>query len=199
MSRNCIIVLNLSNFTGSMNHSIRNSDGSYEKLRVDYADMLTYLVGDRKLCGAYVVSQQDITATNKTQAQLEANQRFVQKLKNFGWTPLKVSYNSLENNLTSVFDAIWQTTLSSFVRTDGVLELNPATTDVIFVNGSSAWFDIMAAFFDYGFQVEVAYPKSAVSKILTSNFAFLDMTQFLLKNNLKVMNKPKAKELNERI
>ena len=191
--RNVIIILNLSNFTGSMNHSIKRSDGTYEKIRVDYSDMLSYLVGDRTLSGAYVISQQDINAVGKTKEQLEANQRFVQKLKKFGWTPVRVSYDS-KSDLTSVFDTIWQTALSPFANADGSWNVNPAFTDVVFVNGSAAWFDIMAAFFNNGFQVEVAYPKSAVSRMLTANFAFLDMTQFLLKSNAKVLEKTSYKE-----
>jgi hypothetical protein len=192
--RNCIVVLNLSNFTGSMNHSIKRADGTYEKLRVDYSDMLSYLVGDRKLLGAYVISQQDITATNKTLEQLEANQKFVQRLKKFGWTPVRVSYNSNDANLTSVFDTIWQTVLSPFIGTDGAWTINPSTTDVVFVNGSSAWFDILNAFFETGFQVEVAYPKAAVSRLLTANFAFLDMSQFLLHSNSKVLERLSTKD-----
>lgn len=194
MSRNCIIICNLSNFTGSMNHFIKRPDGTYEKIRVDYSDMLSYLVGDRNLSGAYVISQQDMNATGKTIEQLETNQRFVQKLKKFGWTPVRVSYNSTDADLTPVFDAIWQNALSPFANPDGTWNVNPAFTDVVFVNGSAAWFDIMSAFFNNGFQVEVAYPKSAVSRMLTANFAFLDMTQFLLKSNAKVLEKLSSKE-----
>ena len=192
--RNVIVILNLANFTGSMNHSIKRQDGSYEKLRVDYADLLSYLVGDRTLCGAYVISQQDSQANNKSLDQLEANQKFVQRLKRFGWSPVRVSYNSVFGDLTPVFDAIWQNSLSPFANPDGTWNISPANTDVVFVNGSSSWFDIMNAFFDNGFQVEVAYPKSAVSKLLTANFAFLDITQFLLKSNAKVIEKVIVKE-----
>ena len=62
--RNCIIILNLANFTGTINHGIKNPDGSYQKLRVDYGELLTYLVGDRNLLGAYVISQQDTASTS---------------------------------------------------------------------------------------------------------------------------------------
>lgn len=192
--RNCIVILNLSNFTGSMNHAIKNNDGSYQKLRVDYAAMLTYLVGDRKLLGAYVVSQQDTAATNKTQEQILANQLFVKRLKKFGWDSISVSYNSVEADLNPVFDSIWKNSLSPFVNSDGSWSINPATTDVVFVNGSSSWFDILNAFFESGFQIEVAYPKTAVSKLLTTNFAFLDLTQFLLHSNAKVMERLTSKE-----
>jgi hypothetical protein len=65
---------------------------------------------------------------------------------------------------------------------------------VVFVNGSASWFDILSAFFENGFQVEVAYPKAAVSRLLTANFAFLDMTQFLLKSNAKVSERTVIKE-----
>lgn len=184
--RKCIIVLNLSNFTGSLNHSIKNSDGSYEKLRVDYADMLKYLTGDRTLVGSYIISQQDINATNKTLEQLQANQKFIQGLKKFGWESVRVSYNSADENLSPVFDAIWQNVLSPFVNEDGSWSINPATTDIIFVNGTSSWFEIIDTFAQNGFQVEIAYPHIAVSKLLMANFAFLDLTSFLISSNSKI-------------
>ena len=185
--RNCIVVLNLANLTGSMNHGMKNPDGTYQKLRVDYSELLQYLVGDRQLLGAYVISQQDVTASNtKSMDSLQANQKFVQRLKNFGWTPVRVSYNSQDNDMSGVLDAIWQNTLTPLVDEAGQWTVNPALTDVVFVNGSSAWFDVINAYFESGFQVEVAYPKSATSKLLTANFAFLDITQFIFYSNEKI-------------
>ena len=189
--RNCIIVLNLANFTGTMNHGLKHSDGTYSKLRVDYKELLDYLVGpDRNLLGAYVVSQQDISASNtKSLEQLQANQRFVQRLTNFGWTPLRVSYNRETNTSTTMLETIWQNTLSSLLDNDGNWLVNPHITDIIFVDGSSAWYDIIAAFFTQGFSVEVAYPKVATSKLLMANFAFFDITPFLMSNNAKVVER----------
>jgi hypothetical protein len=194
MTRNCIVIANLANFTGTINHGIKNDDGSYQKLRVDYNELLRYLVGDRKLLGAYVISQQDTTSTNpKSLEAMQANQRFVQKLKNFGWTPIRVSYNSQEHDMSGVLDAIWQNSLTPLVDAEGKWTINPALTDVVFVNGSAAWFDIINAYFDSGFQVEVAYPKSATSKLLTANFAFLDTTQFLFWSNQQLSEKGSVK------
>lgn len=189
--RNCIILLNLANFAGTLNHSMKNPDGTYGKLRVDYKDLLEYLVGqDRKLLGAYVVSQQDISTSNtKSLEQLQANQRFVQKLSNFGWTPLRVSYNREAADTTPMLDSIWQNALSSLMDEEGNWTVNPHLTDIVFVNGSAAWYDIIAAFFSQGFSVEVAYPKIATSKILMANFAFFDTTPFLMSNNAKVIER----------
>jgi hypothetical protein len=174
---------------------MKNADGSYQKLRVDYNELLQYLVGDRKLLGAYVISQQDTTSTNpKSLEAMQANQRFVQKLKNFGWTPIRVSYNSQENDMSGVLDAIWQNSLTPLVDEEGKWTINPSLTDVVFVNGSAAWFEIINAYFDSGFQVEVAYPKSATSKLLTANFAFLDTTQFLFWSNQQLTEKGSAKQ-----
>lgn len=188
--RNVIVILNLANFTGTINHGMKNPDGSYQKLRVDYSDLLQYLVGDRNLLGAYVISQQDVTASStKSLEQLQANQKFVQRLKNFGWTPIRVSYNSQENDMSGVLDAIWQNSLNPLVDEQGQWTVNPSLTDVVFVNGSASWFDIISSYFESGFQVEVAYPKSATSKLLTANFAFLDTTQFLFWSNQKISEK----------
>lgn len=187
--RNCIVVLNSANFIGSLNHSIKNSDGGYEKLRVDYVDMLKYLVGDRTLLGAHIISQQDINASDKTLTQLQTNQKFIQGLKKFGWSPVRASYNSADENLSPVFDAIWQNVLSPFVNADDSWSINPATTDIVFVNGSSKWYEIIDTFAQNGFQVEIAYPHIAVSKLLTANFAFLDLTSFLISSNSKLANK----------
>lgn len=188
--RNVIVILNLANLTGTLNHGMKNPDGSYQKLRVDYSDLLQYLVGDRNLLGAYVISQQDVSATSsKSLDQLQANQKFVQRLKNFGWTPIRVSYNSQENDMSGVLDAIWQNSLNPLVDEQGQWTVNPSLTDVVFVNGSAAWFDIISSYFESGFQVEVAYPKSATSKLLTANFAFLDTTQFLFWSNQKISEK----------
>ena len=190
--RKVLVVLNLSNFTGTANHCIKTANGGYEKLRVDYKEMLQYLVNDRELLGAYVISQQDVKST-RTAEQLTANQKFVQKLKDFGWTPVRIPYDSSSNDMTAVFDIIWQNVLSPFADERGELTINPATTDIVFVNGSASWFDLINSFFQLGFQAEVAYPKSAISSLLTANFAFLDLTQFLLQNNAKV----KAKQIKE--
>lgn len=188
--RNCIIILNLANLTGTLNHGIKNPDGTYQKLRVDYNEFLQYLVGDRTLLGAYVISQQDTTASSsKSLEAMQANQRFVQRLKNFGWTPIRVSYNSEANDMSGVLDSIWQNTLTPLVDDLGEWTINPATTDVVFVNGSASWFEIVSAYFQSGFQVEIAYPKSATSKVLTANFAFLDTTQFLFWSNQKLMDR----------
>lgn len=193
--RNVIVILNLANFTGTINHGIKNPDGSYQKLRVDYSELLTYLVGDRNLLGAYVISQQDTASTSaKSLDQMQANQKFVQRLKNFGWTPIRVSYNSQTSDMSGVLDAIWQNSLNTLVNDAGEWTVNPALTDVVFVNGSAAWFDIINAYFDNGFQVEIAYPKSATSKLLTANFAFLDTTQFLFWSNQKIVEKGQTKQ-----
>lgn len=187
--RNCLIVLNLSNFCGTLNHSLKNADGGYEKLRVDYKDLLKYLVGeDRQLLSAYVVSQQDISgATNKTLDQLQSNQKFVQKLTKFGWTPLRVSYNRETNDMTSVIDSIWQSTVYPLIDADGNFSVNPHLTDVIFVNGSASWYELIGGYFAKGFSVEVAYPKVATSKLLMANFAFFDITPFLMSSNAKLI------------
>ena len=188
--RNCIIVLNNANFTGTLNHSIKNSDGSYSKLRVDYKDLLQYLVGqDRTLLAAYVVSQQDISTSNKSLAQLQSNQKFVQKLTNFGWTPLRVSYNRETGNIDSVLDSIWQNVISPLLDSDGNYTVNPHMTDIVFVNGSATWYEVIAAFFTKGFSIEIAYPKIATSKLLMANFAFFDITPFLMSNNSKLTTK----------
>ena len=188
--RNCIIVLNNANFTGTLNHSIKNSDGSYSKLRVDYKDLLQYLVGqDRTLLAAYVVSQQDISTSNKSLAQLQSNQKFVQKLTNFGWTPLIVSYNRETGNIDSVLDSIWQNVISPLLDSDGNYTVNPHMTDIVFVNGSATWYEVIAAFFTKGFSIEIAYPKIATSKLLMANFAFFDITPFLMSNNSKLTTK----------
>ena len=188
--RNCIVLLNLANLTGTLNHGLKKSDGTYNKLRVDYKDLLEYLVGDRNLLGAYVVSQQDISnSSTKTLDQLQSNQKFVQRLTKFGWTPLRVSYNREADDMSVVLDAIWQNTISSLVDDTGELTVNPHLTDIVFVNGSSAWYEVIAAFFTQGFAVEVAYPKIATSKLLMANFAFFDITPFLMSNNAKVTEK----------
>ncbi len=193
--RNCIIILNSANFTGTLNHSIKKSDGSYEKLRVDYKDLLQYLVGEeRQLLAAYVVSQQDISNTStKTLDQLQSNQKFIQRLANFGWTPLRVSYDRESNDMTSVFDSIWQNVISPLLNNDGTFNVNPHLTDIIFVNGSASWYEIIGAFFTKGFSVEVNYPKVATSKLLMANFAFLDITSFLMSSNAKLIEQQNNK------
>jgi len=188
--RNCIIVLNCANFTGTLNHSIKNADGSYSKLRVDYKDLLQYLVGqDRNLLSAYVVSQQDISSNTRSLTQLQNNQKFVQKLTTFGWTPLRVSYDKETGNMESVLDAIWQNVISPLIDDEGNYLVNPHLTDIIFVNGSSTWYEVIAGFFTKGFSIEIAYPKIATSKLLMANFAFFDITPFLMSNNAKLMSK----------
>jgi len=186
--RNCIIILNLANLTGTLNHSIKKSDGTYEKLRVDYKDLLQYLVGpERNLLSAYVVSQQDIAnTTTKTLDQLQNNQKFVQKLTKFGWTPLRVSYTREENDMSSVLDAIWQNTITPLIDEEGNFTVNPHLTDIIFVNGSASWYELIGGCFTKGFSVEVAYPKVATSKLLMANFAFFDITPFLMSSNAKL-------------
>jgi len=196
MSRNCIVVCNLANLTGTMNHGIKSNEGTYGKLRVDYQDLLNYLVGeDRTLLKAYVVSQQDISNnTAKSLDQLQSNQKFVQRLTKFGWTPLRVSYNRESEDMTPVLDAIWHNVASSLQDSEGNLTVNPALTDIIFVNGSAAWYEVIAGFFTQGFSVEVAYPKIATSKLLMANFAFFDITPFLMSNNAKVLERMNNKE-----
>ena len=190
--RNCIIVLNNSNFTGTLNHSLKKPDGSYDKLRIDYKDLLQYLVGqDRTLLAAYVVSQQDISSTSRSLSQLQSNQRFVQKLTNFGWTPLRVSYDRETGNMDSVLDSIWQNVISPLLDSEGNYTVNPNLTDIVFVNGSSTWYEVIAGFFTKGFSIEIAYPKIATSKLLMANFAFFDITPFLMSNNAKLLNKNK--------
>lgn len=194
MARNCIVLLNSSNLAGSLNHSIKKIDGSYEKLRVDYNELLQYLIGDRACLGAYVISQRDTCSEyQQTPDQLKANQRFIQRLTNFGWTPVKVEYNSQSGNMNSVIDAIWQNATSNLITDIGEWSINPSLTDVVVVNGSSSWFDVINAFSESEFQVEVAYPKIATSKLLTTNFAFLDITQFLVQSNAKVIGKSSTK------
>lgn len=188
--RNCIVVLNGSNFTGTLNHSVKNSDGSYSKIRVDYKDLLQYLVGqDRTLLSAYVVSQQDISSNSRSLSQLQHNQQFVQKLTKFGWTPLRVSYDRESGNMDSVLDAIWENVITPLVDSEGNYIVNPHLTDIVFVNGSATWYDVIAGFFTKGFSIEIAYPKIATSKLLTANFAFFDITPFLMSNNAKLLNK----------
>ena len=190
--RNCIIVLNNSNFTGTLNHSLKKPDGSYDKLRIDYKDLLQYLVGqDRTLLAAYVVSQQDISSTSRSLSQLQSNQRFVQKLTNFGWTPLRVSYDRETGNMDSVLDSILQNVISPLLDSEGNYTVNPNLTDIVFVNGSSTWYEVIAGFFTKGFSIEIAYPKIATSKLLMANFAFFDITPFLMSNNAKLLNKNK--------
>ena len=196
--RNCVVVLNISNLTGTMNHGLKHPDGSYEKLRVDYKDLLDYLVGpDRQLLNAYVVSQHDVSPSNtRTLDQLQANQKFVQRLANFGWTPLRVSYNREAPDTTAMLDTIWQNVLSTLMDDEGNWTVNPHLTDILFVNGSAAWYDMIAAFFTQGFSVEVAYPKIATSKVLMANFAFFDITPFLMSNNAKLLERTQNRNTN---
>lgn len=187
--RNCIVVLNLANLTGSINHGIRLPNGEYQKIRIDYKAFLEYLVNGRYMLGAYVVSQQDTsTLSNKSEEQLIANQRFVQGLKKFGWTPLRVSYDSQTKDMTNIIDTVWQNVVSPLCDEDGNWEISTAVTDIVFVNGSVVWSELIQTFFNANFGVEVSYMKSATSKHLLANFAFDDITQFLLHNN--VINTP---------
>lgn len=184
-SRNVIVICNISNLTGTLNHGVKRSDGSYAKLRVDYKALLDHIVGDRNLLGAYIVSQQDVNnASGKSLEKLQATQNFVQKLKKFGWTPLRVPYNSDSTDVTTILNTIWENSLSSLVDSEGQWNINTSLTDVVFINGSIGWFDIVNAYFNQGFGVEIAYLKSATSKMLLANFAFLDLTQFLTSNNI---------------
>lgn len=188
--RNCLVILNSSNFAGTVNHLNKNGDGTYSKLRVDYKELLTYLIGDRTCLGSYIISQQDTSAVNrKTPDQIQANTKFINRLSKFGWTPVCVSYNSEMQESNSVIDSIWQTAMSVLADSNGNWAVDPETTDIVFVNGSSSWFDIVNAFSESGFQVEVAYPKIATSKAFTANYAFLDLTQFLYYSNNLVSNK----------
>ena len=183
--RNCIIILNNSNLTGTLNHSVKLPDGSYQKIRVDYKAFLDYLVNGRFLLGAYIISQQDMSElSHRNESQLIANQKFIQRLKKFGWTPLRVSYDSQEKDMTNIINTVWQNVVTPLVDQEGNWEINTAVTDVVFVNGSAAWFDLVQTFFDANFSVEVAYIKAATSKQLLANFAFDDLTQFLTTNNV---------------
>lgn len=183
--RNVIVICNIANLTGSLNHC-KKSDGSYMKLRVDYKALLEHVVGDRKLLGAYIVSQQDVNNTSsKPLEKLQATQNFVQKLSKFGWTPLRVPYSADSTDVTTILNTIWENSLSSLVDPDtGCFTINTSLTDVVFINGSISWFDIVNAYFNQGFGVEIAYIKSATSKMLLANFAFLDLTSFLVTNNI---------------
>ena len=186
--RNCIVVCNLANITGTLNHGIKASDGSYGKLRTDYKELLNYLVGpDRTLIKAFVVSQQDISNNSKSLEQLQNQQKFVQRLSNFGWTPLRVSYNRESGDMAPVLDAIWENIAASITDAEDKFTVNPSLTDIVFVNGSSAWYELIAGFFTKGFSVEVAYPKIATSKLLMANFAFFDITPFLMSSNAKLL------------
>lgn len=188
LQRNVIVICNIANLTGSLNHGIKKSDGSYIKLRVDYKALLAHVVGDRKLLGAYVVSQQDATnTTSKSLTERQTTQNFVQRLTKFGWTPVRVPYVSGSTDVTTILNSIWENSLSPLVDPNtGQFTINVSLTDVVFINGSIAWFDIANAYFNQGFGVEIAYIKSATSKMLLANFAFLDLTQFLIANNISI-------------
>lgn len=190
-NRNCIVILSLSNLTGTLNHL------SSSKLRIDYNKLLTYLTNGRNLLGAYVVSQHEVTyCKNQNNTTLQRNQAFLQNLTNFGWTPIKVSYDISTGDMTPVSDAIWKNVLTPFVNESGELTIDPVMTDVIFVNGSAGWFDIINAFFTYGFSVEVNYIKNATSKQLM-RFAFFDLTQWIMETAVQCKSKIKGDSVAE--
>lgn len=184
--RNCIVIANVANLTGSLNHAIKDPRGGYQKIRVDYKALLDYVCNGRYLLGAYVVSQQDINTPTLSEDRQLANQKFLSKLKNFGWTPIRVSYNSKEQDTTNIVNAIWQNVMAPLVDENRQLTINEALTDVIFINGSALWFDLIQTFFNAGFNPEVSYMKAATSKHLLANFAFDDLTQFFIKNNVNM-------------
>lgn len=195
-TRNVLVILNIANLTGTLNHGIKKHDGSYTKLRVDYKALLEHVVGDRHLLGAYVVSQQDVSSSaTRSLDKLKATQNFVQKLSRFGWTPLRVPYNSESPDTTTILNTIWENSLSSLVDPEtGQWTINTSLTDVVFINGSVSWFDIVNAYFNQGFGVEVAYLKSATSKMLLANFAFFDLTSFFVSNNINTSTYSTIKE-----
>lgn len=195
--RNCIVVLNLSNLTGTLNHGVQLPNGQYKKLRADFKDLLEYAVGDRNLLGAYVVSQQDTSPLQtRTPEQLQQSQKFLQGLKRFGWTPVRVAYNSQDvTSMEGVLNSIWAHTSGPLVVQNGDVaewKYTPALVDIVFINGSSLWNDIVSAYFNSGFSVEVAFLKAATSHNLLGNYPFLDLTSFLINNTNKVVNKQLA-------
>jgi hypothetical protein len=198
LQRNVIVICNVANLTGTLNHGIKKADGSYVKLRVDYKALLDHVVGDRNLLGAYIVSQQDTTnSSGKSLEKLQATQTFVQRLKKFGWTPLRVPYTAENTDVTTILNTIWENSLSSLVEPEtGQWKINTSLTDVVFINGSISWFDIVNAYFNQGFGVEIAYLKSATSKMLLANFAFLDLTNFLTTNNIQTVSKTVSSQRN---
>lgn len=180
MPRNCVVIANIANLTGTLNHGIKNLDGSYEKIRIDYSKLLTYLLNDRVCLGAYAISQQEISIQQNNPVQVKANQIFAQNLNKVGWTPIKVEYDGATKDLNPILDAIWQHGISTLVSTTGEWAVDPEITDIVFVNGSSSWFEAIESFSNTGFQIEIAYPKLATSNLLSNNFAFLDLTEFFL-------------------
>lgn len=174
MARNCIVILNLSNFTGFLNNT---NPGS--KIRIDYGALLKYVVGDRNLIGAFCVSQQDIKKSMaKSLSELQTNQRFVQTLKAFNWEPIRVAYNSETADISNIVNSLWSN-VSDLITKDGAYTVDPSSIDVVFINGSNVWAPVVDYFFSAGFSVEVCYPKKSTSRFLYSNYAFWDLTAFL--------------------
>ena len=184
--RNCIVVLNGANFTGTLNHGVKFAGASYEKLRVDYQDLLNFVVGDRNLLGAFVVSQND-TSKPKTPEQLQRNKKFLSGLKRFGWNISNIEYNGLECTPEQLVAPIWETALSPFIDEFKQFVFDVEQTDLVIITGSATWFDAATSFYETGLGVEIAYLQQATSKAYLSNFPFVDLTEFVVHSHTQLL------------
>lgn len=187
-TKHCIVIAHSANLAGFLNNFSTGPNGEPKKYRIDYKQLLEYSLGDRKLINAFMVSQQDSTVVRSPESLL-ANQRFLQTLKKFGWDPIKVAFNSQTKEMTQIINTVWTAVSEEITNGDGDLVIDPSEIDIVFITGSQLWGDMINTFASYGFNVEVAYPKKSTSKILYSNFAFLDLTEFIIYSDNCIKNK----------
>ncbi len=191
--KNCIVILNLSNFTGTLNHGLELQTGMYKKLRADYKKMLQYIVNDRNLLGAFVLSQKDLSAKMAlNQTKKEENEKFLQTLKRFGWTPITLEYYGNELTSQKLLDSLWEATNPLLVE-DNEWKYDPSDVDIIFINGSVSWYDVIVAYYNAQFSVEVSFLSTATNKHLKSDFPFLDITDFLIQSTDEIEQKKQQK------
>ena len=178
--RNVIVVLHGCNFVGVLNHAIKAPGNTYEKLRIDYKAFLQYLARGRNIIGAYYVSQYDPQIhQNRPKSDQERNNKFFTQLSKFGWTPLQTTYDIMYSDTSNTLTTLWESIISPYYK-DGNLTLDINNTDVVVVTGSSTWSNILYAFKDIGFNVDLAFVPKATNKQLAYKNNFIDISSFLI-------------------
>jgi len=184
--RNCIVILNNANLIGILNHGIKNADGSFGKVRIDYKALLDYVVDGRKLLSAYSVSQYDSNVhNNRPIEQQQRNNKFFTMLSNFGWTPLQVSFDIMSQDTSNTLNVLWDTVMSPYYAEDQKFTLDIENTDVVFITGSGSWFNIIQSFKDSGFNTQIAFTPKATNKMMAYQHEFKDISRFLVEQHQK--------------
>lgn len=180
MASKVIVVANSNNLSGYLN----NFMGS--KLRIDYGQLLDFAKDNREVLGAFIVSQNDTSHPNVSKDKKKQANKFLFTLRAFGWTPLKVEYDSSAGDgLKAVSDKVYEAVCSILLDENNVPKMDLSDVDIVFITGSSSWDSIIKPFSDV-LNVDILYPEASTSSLLKRSYNFYDLTPFILESDRQV-------------